>query len=84
MIVGPAFVEALTAWRMGLAAMVRAGTDIMLDDVFLGGGDSQHRLRTDLGGLDVLWVGVQCDAQTAEAREAARGGGTHRDGGLAG
>lgn len=72
-IVGPAFVDALTAWRVGLAAMVRAGADIVLDDVFLDGGRSQDRLRTDLGELDVLWVGVRCDPQIAAAREAARG-----------
>lgn len=71
--VGPAFSEALTAWRHGLAAMVRTGAGIVLDDVFLAGGHSQDRLRSDLGELDVLWVGVRCDPQVAAAREAARG-----------
>lgn len=34
---------------------------------------SQQRMRTQLKGLNVLWVGVRCDATTAAAREVARG-----------
>jgi chloramphenicol 3-O phosphotransferase len=41
--------------------------------VFLGGADSQERWRTALRGLEVLWVGVRCDADVAAGREVARG-----------
>lgn len=71
--VGPAFMAAMAAWRTGLAAMVRDGASIVLDDVFLAGGASQDLLRAHLDGLDVLWVGVRCDPQIAAEREAARG-----------
>jgi chloramphenicol 3-O phosphotransferase len=57
----------------GIAAMARAGARVILDDVFLGGGESQARMRAHLDGLAVLWVGVRCDAAIAAARELARG-----------
>ncbi|MEV6521608.1 chloramphenicol phosphotransferase CPT [Longispora sp. NPDC051575] len=61
------------AWSLGIAAMARAGARVVVDEVFLGGPASQHRWRTALDGLDVLWVGVRCAPSAAEAREAARG-----------
>ncbi|TDP97565.1 chloramphenicol phosphotransferase CPT family protein [Labedaea rhizosphaerae] len=61
------------AWMTGVAAMVRAGAKVIIDDVFLSGRESQDRWRQALAGLAVLWVGVHCDAVTAEARELARG-----------
>lgn len=61
------------AWAQGIAAMARAGARIVVDEVFLGGPDSQQRWRTALTGLDVLWVAVRCDPEVAAAREAARG-----------
>jgi chloramphenicol 3-O phosphotransferase len=72
-VVGDAFRAAELAWYEGLAAVARSGTGLILDDVFLGGGASQDRLRAALGGLSVLWVGVRCDAAVAEARERLRG-----------
>lgn len=71
--VGGGFREAEAAWSVGIAAMARAGARIVVDDVFLGGGASQERLRGRFEGLDVLWVGVRCDSGTAAAREIARG-----------
>lgn len=71
--VGAAFSRAQTAWLTGIAAMVRAGAAVVLDDVFLAGGASQERMRRHLGNLDVLWVGVRCAPEIAAAREAARG-----------
>ena len=71
-VVGDAFRAAELAWYEGLAAMARAGTSLIVDEVFLGGGTSQARLRSALGGLSVLWVGVRCDAAVAEARERRR------------
>lgn len=61
------------AWRTGLAVMARAGAGIIIDDVFLGGGDSQARAQKAFHGLDVLWVGVRCAGGVAAARERARG-----------
>jgi chloramphenicol 3-O phosphotransferase len=71
--VGDAFREAEAAWRAGVAAMVRAGARVVIDDVFLGGAASQERTRAALAGLDVLWVGVHCDPETVAAREIPRG-----------
>ncbi|MBH5334767.1 chloramphenicol phosphotransferase CPT [Streptomyces pactum] len=61
------------AWAVGVAAMVRAGARVIVDEVFLGGPASQQRWRTALEGLDVLWVGVRCDATVAAGREIGRG-----------
>lgn len=71
--VGPGFRAVEGAWMRGLAATARAGTPVIVDDVFLGGAASQERWRAAFEGLRVLWVGVYCDAGTAEAREASRG-----------
>ncbi|WP_329452960.1 chloramphenicol phosphotransferase CPT [Streptomyces sp. NBC_01724] len=72
-IVGPEFRTLETAWIEGLATMARAGARIIVDEVFLGGAASQQRWQQVLGGLQVLWVGVRCDAPTAAGREIARG-----------
>ncbi|MCF3181236.1 chloramphenicol phosphotransferase CPT [Streptomyces polychromogenes] len=72
-LVGETFRTLDTAWAHGIAAMARAGARIVVDDVFLGGPESQHRWRKALEGLEVLWVGVRCDAEVAAARETARG-----------
>ena len=72
-IVGPQFRALEAAWMEGLAAMVRAGARVILDDVFLGGAASQQRWRKALGSLQVLWVGVRCEGTVAEGREIARG-----------
>jgi chloramphenicol 3-O phosphotransferase len=69
----PEFRRAEAAWYAGLAAIARAGTGIIIDEVFLGGGQSQARLEQRLDGLSVLWVAVDCDVATATAREASRG-----------
>ncbi|WP_338697891.1 chloramphenicol phosphotransferase CPT [Streptomyces sp. Q6] len=71
--VGPAFRRAEEAWAVGVAAMAAAGAKVIVDEVFLGGPHSQARWSKALDGLDVLWVGVRCDARTAAGREVARG-----------
>lgn len=71
--VGAGFRELEAAWMTGIAAMVRAGARIIIDDVFLGGAASQERTRAHLEGLEVLWVGVRCDPEIAAGREIARG-----------
>ena len=70
---GPGFREVEHAWLTGIAAMARAGARIVFDDVFLGGATSQERCRAHLAGLEVVWVGVRCDATIAAGRELARG-----------
>ncbi|WP_223290928.1 chloramphenicol phosphotransferase CPT [Streptomyces avicenniae] len=72
-VVGPAFRTLEAAWIEGVAAMARAGARVVVDEVFLGGQQSQERWRRALGGLGVLWVGVRCDGAVAAAREVARG-----------
>ena len=71
--VGPEFRKLQDAWQEGLAATARAGAPVIVDDVFLGGGQSQEDWRKVLVGLDVLWVGVRCEAAVAAGREIARG-----------
>ncbi|MGY1500095.1 chloramphenicol phosphotransferase CPT [Streptomyces sp. QTS52] len=71
--VGADFLALETAWREGVAAMVRAGARVVIDDVFLGGAASQQRWREALGDLPVLWVGVRCESAVAARREVARG-----------
>lgn len=72
-LVGPEFRRLEAAWMAGVAAMARAGVGIIIDDVFLGGTESQQRWMNALAGLDVLWVGVRCDGKVAADREVARG-----------
>ena len=71
--VGAEFRRLEAAWMAGVAATVRAGAPVIVDDVFLGGAASQRRWREALSGLEVRWVGVHCDAHVAEGRELARG-----------
>jgi chloramphenicol 3-O phosphotransferase len=72
-VVGDEFPRAEAAWYEGLAAMARAGANIVIDEVFLHGGESQHRLRSALKGVSVVWVGVRCQPAVAQVRERARG-----------
>jgi chloramphenicol 3-O phosphotransferase len=72
-IVGPEFRTFQATWIAGVAAMVRAGARIILDEIFLDGAHSQQRWRKALGDTRVLWAGVRCDAAVAEGREVARG-----------
>ncbi|MEU4538996.1 chloramphenicol phosphotransferase CPT [Streptosporangium sp. NPDC023825] len=71
--VGADFMALQAAWMRGVAATARAGARVIVDDVFLGGASSQRRWRKVLGELDVLWVGVRCEAAVAAGREVARG-----------
>ncbi|MGW1338820.1 chloramphenicol phosphotransferase CPT [Streptomyces rubiginosohelvolus] len=71
--VGEEFRRLEAAWREGVAATARAGANVIIDDVFLGGPASQEPWRKALTGLNVLWVGVRCASEVAEAREIARG-----------
>jgi chloramphenicol 3-O phosphotransferase len=70
--VGDRFRQLEHAWYQGLAAIARDDVGVIIDEVFLGGRESQDRLRSSLGGLRVVWVGVRCDLEVAVAREVAR------------
>ncbi len=69
---GPVFKSRELAWYQGLAAMAHSGAQLILDEVFLSGAAEQSSVRTALGGLHVLWVGVRCDPAVAAVREAQR------------
>ncbi|MFJ9676605.1 chloramphenicol phosphotransferase CPT [Streptomyces sp. NPDC101194] len=71
--VGPEFRALEAAWIEGVAAMARAGAGVIVDEVFLGGAESQRRWQKALDGVGVLWVGVRCESEVAAAREVARG-----------
>ena len=72
-VVGPEFRTLEAAWIGGIAAMARSGARIIVDEVFLGGAESQRRWQKALADLDVLWVGVRCESAVAAEREVARG-----------
>ncbi len=70
---GPMFKSREHAWYQGLAAMARGGAPLILDEVFLSGGTAvQASMRAALRGVEVLWVGIRCDATVAAARETRR------------
>jgi chloramphenicol 3-O phosphotransferase len=72
-VIGPEFRTLEAAWIGGIAAMARSGARIIVDEVFLGGAESQRRWQKALVDLDVLWVGVRCESAVAAGREVARG-----------
>ncbi|MET8882058.1 chloramphenicol phosphotransferase CPT [Streptomyces rubiginosohelvolus] len=72
-VIGEEFRRLEAAWREGVAATARAGAKVIIDDVFLGSPASQEPWRKALTDLNVLWVGVRCASEVAEAREIARG-----------
>jgi chloramphenicol 3-O phosphotransferase len=72
-VVGPVFRQLEAAWMDGIVAMGRAGANIIVDEVFLGGASSQRRWEDALGNVEVLWVAVRCSAAVAAGRELARG-----------
>ena len=71
--VGDRFIALNVAWEHGIAAMVRAGAPVIVDDLFLRGRTNQDRWRAALGDLPVLWVGVHCEPAVLAEREQARG-----------
>ena len=71
--IGPGWRRSQDLWRSAIGALVRAGGNVILDDVFLEGSTDQARWRQTLGGAQQTWVGVCCDLDVAVAREQARG-----------
>ncbi|MBW3587960.1 MAG: AAA family ATPase [Actinobacteria bacterium] len=69
---GPVGRALLSAYQGAVAAAAHAGIQVVVDEVIF------DRPQWDgwgaaLQGLDVVWVGVRCDPEVAEARELARG-----------
>ena len=69
---GPVARGLLNAYQGAVAAAAHAGLQVIVDELIF------DRTQWDdwgvaLSGLDVVWVGVRCAADVAEAREAARG-----------
>jgi chloramphenicol 3-O phosphotransferase len=75
--VGHGFRRAESAWWNGMAAIAASGIGLILDEVFLNGAESQARLAEPLRGLTVVWVGIRCDPEVAQARERQRGDRIH-------
>ncbi len=71
-VVGDEFARLDRAWGEGVAAMVRAGAPVIVDEVLLSGGGGQERWRTVLAGVASLWVGVHCAPAVLAERERAR------------
>ena len=71
---GPTWLEHQRRWRAAVVELVRLGTNVILDEVFLRGAEEQREWREAFGD-DVVprFVGVHCDVEVAEARERDRG-----------
>jgi chloramphenicol 3-O phosphotransferase len=78
---GPVVLRLLDGMRAAVAALARAGNDVILDDVILDGESEAYRAA--FAGLTVHWVGVQVALDIAEARERIRGRPRNRIGPLA-
>ncbi len=70
---GPAFRRSYDGFQHAVAALCRAGQDVIIDDVLIDGGTDQRQWERSLTGIDALWVGVRCDQAVASARESERG-----------
>lgn len=71
--VGARFTAVELSWMAGVAAIVRAGTHVIVEDSFLSGPSAQQRWRYALASLDVVWVGVRLAPELARERERLRG-----------
>jgi chloramphenicol 3-O phosphotransferase len=69
--VGPRGRQLFGAYQAGAAAAARAGLNVIVDDVMIDRTHFEGWIDV-LSGLDVVWVGVRCSADVAEAREALR------------
>ena len=74
----PRWTASLPECVASVAALARAGNNVIVDDVLVDEDGSAYRFA--LAGLEVLWVGVMAPLDVIEAREKLRG---DRDIGLA-
>jgi chloramphenicol 3-O phosphotransferase len=72
--IGPVWLEQQRCWRAAVVELVRAGANVILDEVFLRGAEEQREWRAAFGDEAVpRFIGVRCDVEVAEARERERG-----------
>ena len=69
---GPIGRQVLNAWHGAVGSAVRAGLNVIADDVVLT-AEEWRGWQTELAGVDAHWVRVQVSLDVLEAREAARG-----------
>ncbi len=69
--VGPVGARLLVAYRGAIAAVARAGINVIVDEVLFS-EDGWKAWQDQLDGLDVLWVAVTSDLEVAEQRERIR------------
>jgi chloramphenicol 3-O phosphotransferase len=69
---GPVGQRLSHAYHETVAAIARAGVNVLVDEVVLDRANWEAWVDA-LAGLDVTWVAVRCDVEVAVAREAARG-----------
>ena len=70
--VGPVGRQMMGAYRGVVGAVVRAGINVIVDEVLLSEED-WFGWQEVLRGLDALWVRIDVDLAEVEARELARG-----------
>lgn len=69
--VGPVGERIFVAYRSAVAAVARAGINVIVDEVLLS-EDDWKGWQDQLEGLDVLWVAVTSDLAVVEQRERDR------------
>ena len=69
--VGPVGRRLLRGYRQAVAAVARAGNDVLVDEAKFD-DDGLAEWQEALDGLDVTWVRVDCDLTICEARECAK------------
>jgi chloramphenicol 3-O phosphotransferase len=70
---GDRFMAIYGGFQLAVAALVRGGVNVILDDLTLDGATDQARWDEALQGLAVCWIGVRCAPGIAAEREARRG-----------
>jgi chloramphenicol 3-O phosphotransferase len=70
---GPAFLRAYEGFQHSIAALCRAGQNVIIDEVLIDGIAGQRTWAASLAGIDAVWVGVRCEPDIAMARESERG-----------
>jgi chloramphenicol 3-O phosphotransferase len=71
-VIGPEFRALERAWMLGVAATARAGANVVVDDVFLSGGESQARWKAALKEIPTRYIAVHCERAELLRREANR------------
>ncbi len=70
---GDRFMAIYAGFQLAVAALVRGGVNVILDDLTLDGVFDQARWDEALRGLAVCWIGVRCAPGIAVEREVGRG-----------